>query len=320
MATNTARTFTDLPAVRTRVPLLIGIMGPSGGGKTYSALRLATGIARSSGGEIFVIDTESRRSLHYADSFKFRHVPFGSPFSPDDYLQAFEYCKERGAGVVVVDSMSHEHEGPGGVLEWHASEIERLSKGDSDKAESMKFLAWSAPKQARRRLLNSLLQMDMHVIFCFRAKEKLKIERGKKPGDMGWMPIAGEDFLFEMTVNFLLPPAANGVPQWDDLTPEQRVFLKAPPKHFRSLLEDRRPLDEGIGEAMAKWAAGAPTAARAAKDDVKALITTLTEAGLGTGELRKAWIEKQVGHAIVTAAELTPDECAACMATAKEGV
>jgi ABC-type sulfate/molybdate transport systems ATPase subunit len=75
-----SRTFTDSPAVRESVPLLVGLMGASGSGKTYSALRIATGMQRVAGGEIFVIDTESKRSLHYADTFKFRHVPFDAPF------------------------------------------------------------------------------------------------------------------------------------------------------------------------------------------------------------------------------------------------
>ena len=55
------RSFEDKPATRERVPLMIGLMGPSGGGKTYSALRLATGIQRVAGGDIFMIDTERRR-------------------------------------------------------------------------------------------------------------------------------------------------------------------------------------------------------------------------------------------------------------------
>jgi hypothetical protein len=113
----TTRVFEDHEAKRGAVPLLVGLVGPSSGGKTFSALRLATGIQRVTGGDIFVIDTESRRSLHYADQFKFRHVPFPAPFGPLDYLAAIEYCVKRGAKVVIVDSMSHEHEGPGGVLE-----------------------------------------------------------------------------------------------------------------------------------------------------------------------------------------------------------
>jgi pantothenate kinase-related protein Tda10 len=42
MGTQAARSFQANDAKRERVPLLLGLIGPSGGGKTYSALRLAT--------------------------------------------------------------------------------------------------------------------------------------------------------------------------------------------------------------------------------------------------------------------------------------
>ena len=310
------RTFEDKPAVRSRVPLLIGLMGPSGGGKTYSALRLATGIAKVAGGEIFLVDTESKRGLHYAAEFRYRHVDFGAPFSPWDYLSVLQHCAKRGAGTVIVDSMSHEHEGPGGVLEMHQAELERLSGGNADKAEKVKMLAWSIPKQARRRLLNSVLQLDLNVIFCFRAKEKLRIERGKDPAPMGWMPIAGEEFLFEMMVNFLLPPAAGGVPQWRGLTPDQETFLKVPPRQFMDLLREPRALDESIGEAMAAWAAG-PTG-KAKKDDVKALIGQLVTMGLDDAKERANWIHLAVRRDIGSPSELTAAEVSLCMQQAKE--
>src|SRR3990167_9498359 len=182
----TTRVFEDHEAKRVAVPLMIGLVGPSGGGKTFSALRLATGIQRVTGGDIFMIDTESRRSLHYANQFKFRHVPFTAPFGPLDYLAAIEYAAKKGAKVVIVDSFSHEHEGPGGVLEQHAAEVERMAGGDAAKAERVKMLAWSAPKQSRRRMINSILQLPVSSIFCFRAKEKLKIERGAEPKPLGF--------------------------------------------------------------------------------------------------------------------------------------
>ena len=250
------RTFEDKPAVREHVPLMIGLMGPSGSGKTYSALRLASGIQRVSGGEIFVIDTEARRALHYADRFTYRHLEFGAPFSPLDYLGAIEHCVNKGARVIVVDSMSHEHEGPGGVLEMHAAEVERLSSGDWKKAERVKMLAWGKPKADRRRMINSILQLRCDFIFCFRAKEKLKIERGKEPEPRGFCPIAGEEFVYEMTLNALLLPNANGVPTWqsDELGEKQMIKL---PEQFRSLLLGARgPLSEDVGQELATWAAG----------------------------------------------------------------
>ena len=122
-----ARKFDDVPAVREQVPLLIGLMGPSGSGKTYSALRLATGIQEVTGGEIYVIDTEARRALHYAEQFKFRHVQFDAPFGSLDYLAAIKHCVAKGAKVIVIDSMSHEHIGPGGYLLTQDAEVQRLA-------------------------------------------------------------------------------------------------------------------------------------------------------------------------------------------------
>jgi ABC-type dipeptide/oligopeptide/nickel transport system ATPase subunit len=255
MATNT-RTFDDKPAVRERVPLILGAMGPSGGGKTYSALRLATGIQRVSGGDIFVIDTEARRALHYADKFKFRHVVFGAPFGSLDYLAAIEHCVKKGAGVVVVDSMSHEHEGQGGLLEAHEAEVQRLSKGDSAKAERIKMLAWNKPKQARRRLINSILQMPCNFIFCFRAKEKLKIQPGKEPEFQGFMPIAGEEFVFEMMVNLLFLPSAGGIPTWQSNEKGEKRMIKLPEQFKQLFLGAKVPVSEDHGEQIAKWAAG----------------------------------------------------------------
>lgn len=250
------RIFEDKPAAREQVGLMIGAMGPSGSGKTMSALRIATGIQRITGGEIYGIDTESRRMLHYADAFKFRHIAFTAPFSPLDYLAAIEHCVTKGGRIIIVDSMSHEHEGPGGVLEMHEEEVNRLSRGDRDKAERVNMLAWAKPKAERRRLLNSIMQLDIDaIIFCFRAKEKIKLSAGKPPEDLGWMPIAGEEFLYEMTINFLLPPNSNGVPQWQAQHRGEQAMIKLP-EQFRKLFSVSKSLDESTGEELAKWAAG----------------------------------------------------------------
>lgn len=57
-----ARTFEARPAVREEEPLLIGIIGPPGGGKTLSGLKIARGIQSVRGGDIVVIDTEGGRN------------------------------------------------------------------------------------------------------------------------------------------------------------------------------------------------------------------------------------------------------------------
>jgi ABC-type dipeptide/oligopeptide/nickel transport system ATPase subunit len=266
------RKFEDIAATREQVPLLVGLVGPSGSGKTFSALRLATGIQKVTGGDIYGIDTESRRMLHYADAFKFRHLQFGEPFSPLDYLAAIQHCVNKGAKTIIIDSMSHEHEGPGGVLEMH----EQAMGGDFKK----QFIAWAKPKAMRRRLINSMLQLNCNFIMAYRAKEKLKVMRGKEPEPRGWQPIAGEEYVYEATLNCLLLPGSNGVPCWNP-EHDNEGMIKLP-SQFRGIFEKGPQLDESIGAKLAEWSKGGaapsaqvkPTAdqpTRATAEQVKAL-------------------------------------------------
>lgn len=281
----TTRTFAFEPAVRENVPLLIGLTGPSGGGKTYSALRLATGIQTVIGGDIYAIDTEANRMKHYADKFKFKHNKFQEPFGSLDYLAAIRTAATAGARIIIVDSMSHEHEGPGGMLDYQAREFERLGSRDA-----VKMLAWQKPKAARQALLNGILQIPANFIFCFRAKEKIKIVRREVDGKtkteivpQGFMPIAGEEFVFEMTVNCLLLPHADGVPTWQSDEPGERMMMKLP-EQFRTVFAERRALSEDIGRELAAWAAGG--APKPAVDEVAVLAAARLAATNGRLELK----------------------------------
>lgn len=250
------RAFEARDAKREQVPLLIGLMGCSGSGKTFSALRLATGMTGGEG--IFGIDTEARRMLHYSDQFKFKHVEFKPPFGAADYLDAIHYCIEQGARCIIVDSMSHEHEGPGGLLDTHERELDRLSGNDWAKRERVKMLAWQKPKAARRALINGLLQLNANFIFCFRAKETakpVKVDGRTEIVQQGFMPIAGDEFLFEQTVNILLLPKSGGVPTWRSDNVGERLMMKLP-RQFENVFKAEKPLDEDIGRALAEWARG----------------------------------------------------------------
>jgi hypothetical protein len=251
----TARTFEVRPAVREAVGLLISLVGPSSSGKTFSALRVATGIQRVVGGDIDVIDTNNGRALYYADQFKFNHLRFAAPFGPLDYLDAIRHCARRGAKTIVTDSMSDEHDGVGGVLEIHEAETRRLSGGDPDKAERIKMLAWAKPKSERKKLINEMLQLNVNLVFTFRAKEKIKIVKGKPPADLGWQPIAGEDFIYEMVLQCLLKPGASGVPTWQSPLESERMMMKLP-EQFKDLFGAPKQLDEDLGARLAEWANG----------------------------------------------------------------
>ena len=244
-------TFKFRPAVREQTTLLIGLAGPSSSGKTYSALRLATGMA--DGGPIFMIDTESRRGLHYADQFKFQHGELAPPFRPQAYLDSLEAAKNEGAKVIIVDSTSHEHEGPGGILEWHDEELNRMAGDDWGKRERVKFTAWIKPKQAHNKFVNSALQLGVHVVFCFRAKPKLRMVKvaGKTEViDAGWQPICSDRFEYEMTSLLMLPPNGQGVP---DL---EAPATKLQEQH-KAIVSKGQQIDEEMGKRFVAWADGA---------------------------------------------------------------
>lgn len=252
------RTFTAVEAIRERVPLLIGLVGPSSSGKTKSALRIATGIQSVIGGDIYGIDTESRRMAHYADEHKFKHVEFAAPFGSLDYLNALRFCVEKGASVVIVDSLSHEHESLGGMLDFQESELDRLAGDDWAKRERVKMLAWQKPKAARRALINGILQLNANFIFCFRAREKtkpVKVSGKTEIVELGFMPIAGEEFLFEMTVNCMLPPKSMGVPVWQSEHVGERGIMKLP-SYLAHAFPVGKALTEETGQALAQWAKG----------------------------------------------------------------
>lgn len=252
---NQPRQFTYQPAVRKAVPLLIGLNSPSGGGKTFSALRLATGIQRVVGGDIAGIDTEANRMLHYADRFKFHHVPFGAPFSPIDYLEILDFVVSKGARTIVIDSASHLHDGPGGILEMHHEEFDRL--GGEQKHN---FPAWAKPKAQLRRFINEMTtglgrpDLALNLIFCYRAKDKIKLE-GRDVEKLGLQPIADPELRFEMTTNILLYDGSRGVPTWQSPIRGEMSIIKLP-EQFADMFGARAQLDENIGEKMAVWATG----------------------------------------------------------------
>ncbi len=254
-----SRQFQIEKAVRSEVPLLVGLMGPSGGGKTFSALRIASGIQKISPGDIVGIDTESNRMKHYADIFDFQHVPFTEPFGSLDYLEVLDFVQSKKPSVIIVDSASHEHEGPGGLLDLHETELDRLAGDDYAKRQRMGMLAWQRPKSDRRKLINGLLQMNSNFIFCFRAKESSRPGKDKNGKSIienfGFMPIAGSEFVFEMTINMLLLPHANGHPTWKSENRGESMMMKLP-EQFRDIFKSDVQLNEDIGQQLAQWAKG----------------------------------------------------------------
>src|SRR6266566_3810412 len=104
------------PAVRVNTSVILALAGSSGSGKTKSALELAVGLAGERG-QTLLIDTEGRRALHYADEYRFHHYDWRPPYSPQALGELLREADRREFAVVVVDSMSSEHEDEGGLCD-----------------------------------------------------------------------------------------------------------------------------------------------------------------------------------------------------------
>ena len=240
--------FQFRPAARENVALLIGLAGASGSGKTYTAMRLAKGIA---GDKPFcVIDTEAGRAKHYADLFRFDHGDFVPPFSPASYADAILAADKAGYPVIVIDSFSHEHAGEGGILDMQEAEYQRMGA-----REAVKMTSWIKPKGEHRKMVSRLLQVRAHLILCFRAEEKIemvtvngKTEVRKKvsaTGLDGWVPICEKNLPYELTASFLLMASKPGVP----------LPIKLQEQH-KALFPLDKPITEESGARLAAWAKG----------------------------------------------------------------
>lgn len=232
--------------------LRIGLAGPSTSGKTVSAIRMASGFVRGTGKRILLIDTENGRSLKYAKHFDFDHVDLSPPFTSARYLEILLAAEKAGYGAIIIDQLSSEHEGPGGVLEQHEKFLKEKAGDDWKKREQLKFTAWIEPKSQRNRLIQMGVQrVNADLILCFRAKEKIDLSKkdanGKtKVGNAGWTPIGGEEFPFEMLSVMVLPPKSAGKPDWE----EQSSTINSMDKDLIKLLHGIQQIDENLGAEM----------------------------------------------------------------------
>ena len=107
-------------ATRKKAKIKMALQGPSGAGKTYSALLLAHGLCNI-WEKIGVIDTENGSSNLYAHLGPFKVMTLAAPFTPEKYSQALSICIKHELEVIIIDSISHEWEGSGGILDTHSA-------------------------------------------------------------------------------------------------------------------------------------------------------------------------------------------------------
>jgi hypothetical protein len=187
-------------ATRKQVKLRLGLSAVSGGGKTYSALLLAKGLV-GDWSKIAIIDTENESASLYAHLGEYQTLTLTAPFTPERYVEAIKTCENAGMECVIVDSITHEWDGKGGILEIHSS-----MTGNS-------FTNWSSITPRHNKFIESILQSSCHVITTVRRKTEYEMSKdgnGKtKVEKAGLKEVTREGFEYELTVNFNLDEKHN---------------------------------------------------------------------------------------------------------------
>lgn len=182
--------FVIRKAERSSAKLRIGLSGPSGSGKTYTSLLLAHGMANWE--KIGIIDTENGSADLYSQLGPFNVLTLEKPFSPERYIEAIEALEEAGMEVIIIDSITHEWNGPGGCLE-----IQEKLGG--------RFQDWAQVTPKHSRFIQKILLSKCHILATMRTKTEYSIsnESGKsKVMKLGSAPITREGFEYEMTLGF----------------------------------------------------------------------------------------------------------------------
>lgn len=240
--------------------------GSSGSGKTYSALRLATGLAKKCGSEIAAIDTEAGRIRYYANEFDFSDMQLTEPFTPEKYISAIEDAVNSGFKVLIIDSISHE---------WnYCVDIHDKMPGNS-------WTNWSKVTPRHDAFMEKILQAPIHIIATVRGKDEYVLEEknGKqtpKKVGLGFKQRDGVEYNYTATFNIA-----------------QDTHIAEATKDNTHIFEGRyEVLTEKDGEALYDWAnAGEEFALNIpkAQSDIIALATEL--GGSKDPEVKKATID-----------------------------
>jgi hypothetical protein len=177
-------------AERRMSKLRLGIAGPAGSGKTYSALLIAFGI----GGRVALIDTERGSGELYAHLGEYDVCSITSPFEPEKYTEAVKAAEAAGYGVIIIDSLSHAWSGEGGLLDLHGHLSDR--SGNS-------WAAWRKVTPKHNQLVEAMLQSTCHIIATMRSKMEYTqvTENGKTVvKKLGMNPIQRDGMEYEFTL------------------------------------------------------------------------------------------------------------------------
>ena len=148
-------------AERKQKKLRMALGGPTGSGKTFTALKMA----RALGSRIAVIDTEHGASELYAGDVADFEIDKLVRFSPHDYIAALKGAAEF--DVTIIDSLSHAWMGTGGII-------------DQKDRMGGKFQDWAKLTPQQNELVEAILAHPTHIISTMRTKTEYEISKDEK--------------------------------------------------------------------------------------------------------------------------------------------
>jgi hypothetical protein len=187
-------------ATRKQVKLKLGLSAVAGGGKTKGALLLAKGLC-GNWEKIAVIDTENNSASLYSDMGPFNTLELTADYTPEKYIQAIKACEDAGMEVIIIDSITHEWDGKGGIID-----ISNSMTGNS-------FTNWAKITPRHQAFIDAILQSKCHVITTVRRKQDYEMNKdsnGKTTvTKAGLKEVTREGFEYELTLNFNLDERHN---------------------------------------------------------------------------------------------------------------
>ncbi|MDF2503880.1 AAA family ATPase [Clostridium sp.] len=193
-------------AVREKVYVKTAVIGASGSGKSYSSLRVATGMAQAMAKDLGIapfskpevriayIDSEGGRGKYYANEFDYDYMELKAPYTPEKYIDSIEEAIDAGYKIIIVDSITHEWAGKGGCLEI----ISNMPGNNS-------FVKWNKVTPRHNKFIDAILFSQAHIFATIRGKDKYVLEDndGKSvPKKIGLGGVQRDDTEYEYTLTF----------------------------------------------------------------------------------------------------------------------
>lgn len=193
------KTMAFKKAIKSQAKLRAALFGPSGAGKTYTALEIGTGITSVIGGKIALIDSERSSASKYADRFEFDQVDLEVK-DIDEYVKFIKEAAAAGYSVLIIDSLSH-------AWQMLLDSVEKLAQA---KYRGNTWSAWSEGTPEQRKLVDSIVSFPGHVIATMRSKTEWQTatnDKGKSaPVRVGLAPEQGKGIEYEFDILFEITP------------------------------------------------------------------------------------------------------------------